>query len=488
MSQRKLNENLLILRLRPSTNKHACCHVLEWEYLHFMTWELFTSSLIKRKQFFLWWKYRNSTHPEATHRGRGFSIEANSPLFPLFFYVDLFCATRGRWHYVLLDSAVTYSHSFIVVIMNNTTEALCSNDYRHDPALRLSSFAWHCFGLLAVAFGVPGHVLQIILLFKKNNQKDAASLYFIAISICELVFLAGLFWLWCVNMSFTQVDPRHILSCGVFYSVVNGSTALSNIYLASMSMDRSIMILSPMSYRLRVTRSHVISRVIIIAILMIIFLTPHHFYFSYDQSSTVFYCEFSSHVDQRHIHLWAFIHAIVFVSIPSLIVCLSSFLLLYNRCQHKRLSQTTQSLSARRMEQRSILIVFISLAMFFTIVPGCMLQIVVVQNRLSSHDAHCSLRWKHYKILMNVFLTLSSINYASKFYIHLAISTTFRQSFLQLIGRRPVQTKKLSPLLQGTVLNTKKNLDHYNMVSNSRHDGEDNKAHQEPFGNTTDLW
>ena len=371
--------------------------------------------------------------------------------------------------------------------MNSTTEALCLNDYRHDPALRLSSFAWHCFGLLAVAFGVPGHILQIILLFKKNNQKDATSLYFIGISICELVFLAGLFWLWCVNMSFTHLDPRYVLSCGVFYSVVNGSTALSNIYLASLSMDRSVMILSPMSYRLRITRSHVISRLIIIAILMIIFLTPHHFYFSYNQSSTVFFCEFSPQVNQRHIRLWVFIHAIVFVSIPSLIVCLSSFLLLYNRCQHKRLSQTTQSLSARRMEQRSILIVFISLAMFFTIVPACMLQIFVVQNRLSSRDAHCSLRWKHYKILMNIFLILSSINYASKFYVNLAISTTFRQSFLQLIGRPPVQTTKLSPLLQENELKSKNNRDHYHMVNNSTRDGKDNKAHQEPFENTPDL-
>lgn len=371
--------------------------------------------------------------------------------------------------------------------MNSTMEALCSNDYRHDPALRLSSFTWHCFGLLAVVFGVPGHILQIILFSKKNNQKDATSLYFIAIAICELVFLAGLFWLWCVNMSFTQLDPRHVLSCGVFYSVVNGSSALSNIYLASLSMDRSVMILSPMSYRLRITRSHVISRVIIIGILMILFLTPHHFYFFYNQSSTVFFCEFSTSVDQRHIHLWAFIHAIVFVSIPSLIVCLSSFLLLYNRCQHKRLSQTTQSLSARRMEQRSILIVFISLAMFFTIVPACMLQIFAIHNRLSSHDAHCARRWKHYKILMNVFLILSSINYASKFYVNLAISTAYRQSFLQLIGRRPVQAKKLKPLLQKNELNAKNNLDHYSTINNSTRDGKDNTPHQEPFGNTPDF-
>ena len=261
-------------------------------------------------------------------------------------------------------------------MMNNTTEEICLHDYRHDQAIRASSIIWHSFGLLAFVFGIPGHILQIILLSKKNNHKEATSFYFFAIAFCELVFLASLFWLWCLTMSIISLDPREVVSCGVFYSVLNGSAALSNVYLASASIDRSFMILSPMSYRLRITRSHVISRLIIIALVMMLFLTPHHFYYSYNPKSTMFLCEFSSSVDRRQIRLWAFTHAIFFVSIPSLIVCLSSFLLLHNRCQHKRLNPTTQSLTARRIEQRSILFVFISLAMFFTIVPACMLKVV----------------------------------------------------------------------------------------------------------------
>jgi hypothetical protein len=229
------------------------------------------------------------------------------------------------------------------------------------------------------------------------------------------------------------MDPREIISCGIFYGIFIGSTALSNLYLASMSIDRSLMILCPGRYRLLVTRPYVISRIIFIGLLIILLLIPHHFYLYYDPKSTLFLCEFNSSVHHRRIRLWSLIHAVLFVSIPSLVVCISSFILLHNRCQHNRTYKKSLSLSARRMHRRSILIVMFSLTVFLCLLPTCILEIFIVHDRLFHHDMYCSIRWKIYKILLNCYLAFTSIYYSSKFYIHLAISVSFRKSFVQLI-------------------------------------------------------
>jgi len=201
-----------------------------------------------------------------------------------------------------------------------------------------------------------------------------------------------------------------------------------------MSVDRSIMILSPARYRLIVTRSHVIIRIILISIIVLILIIPHHFYFTYQPKVTLFICNFHLSANARRIRLWALIHAILFVSIPSLIVCISAFILLYNRCKHKRAHKNNLSPRARRMHRRSILIFFASLGIFLSLLPSCILEVFLAHDRLIHHDSHCSKRRKVYKILFNCSLTLASINYAIKFYLHLIISIPFRERFIQFIA------------------------------------------------------
>jgi hypothetical protein len=194
------------------------------------------------------------------------------------------------------------------------------------------------------------------------------------------------------------------------------------------------MILSPARYRLIVTRSHVIIRIILISIIVLILIIPHHFYLTYKPKVTLFICNFHLSANERQIRLWALIHAILFVSIPSLISCISAFILLYNRCKHKRAQKNNLSPIARRMHRRSIFIFFVSLGIFLTLLPSCILEVFLAHDRLIHHDSGCSKRWKVYKILFNCFLTLASINYAIKFYIHLITSTSFRERFIQFIA------------------------------------------------------
>jgi len=234
-------------------------------------------------------------------------------------------------------------------------------------------------------------------------------------------------------MSLIKIDPGQVLSCEIIHTILIGSTALSNLYVASMCIDRSIMILCPIRYRLIVTRSHVILRIILISIIILLLLIAHHFYSYYEPRGRPLICDFHLSVDDRQINLWSLIHAILFVSIPSLIVCISAFILLHNRCKHKRIYKKNLSESARRIHRRSIFIFIFTVGIFLSVLPLCILEILIMHDRFFYHNRYCSARWKTYKILLNCFLTLSPINYSTKFYIHLIMSTTARRSFIQFI-------------------------------------------------------
>ncbi|CAF4019055.1 unnamed protein product [Adineta steineri] len=214
---------------------------------------------------------------------------------------------------------------------NNTTLEMCVGNVTYDRLFHISNSIWHVVGFFGVLFGIPGHILQIIISLNKTSRKEPTSLYSIAISVVETVFLLGLFWLWCVNMSLIKTDPREVLSCGIFYNIIVGSGSLSHLYLASLSIDRSIIILDPTRYRLIVTRSHVILRIVLITFIITLLLIPHHFYFHYVPRVTIFLCDFNPSLYYRRIRIWTFIHAILLVGIPSLIVCICSAILLHNR-------------------------------------------------------------------------------------------------------------------------------------------------------------
>ncbi|CAF3107407.1 unnamed protein product [Rotaria sp. Silwood2] len=193
------------------------------------------------------------------------------------------------------------------------------------------------------------------------------------------------------------------------------------------------MILSPAHHRLLITRCHVLIRIFLIFIIVILFMIPHHFYFYYNKKTTIFICEFHTFIDHWKIRAWPFLHAILFVSLPSIITCISSVILIHNRCNQRKINKNKLSKNARRMKRNSILVLFISIATLFSILPTVILEAFIVHDRLFNHYIFCSIRWKIYRILLNWFLSLSALNYSSKFYIRLIISKIFRRDFIKLI-------------------------------------------------------
>jgi hypothetical protein len=180
-------------------------------------------------------------------------------------------------------------------------------------------------------------------------------------------------------------------------------------------------------------------------------MIPHQFYYYYDKNTTVFVCEFNTFIDQWRIHLWPFLHAILFVSVPSLITCISSIVLLQNRCKHRRITKNNISENARRIERNSIFVLFVSIVVLFSLLPSVILEIFIVHDRLFNHEIYCSSRLKTYKILLNWFLILAAGNYSSKFYIRVFISKIFRRDFIQLINcilprKEEVNEQQLVPL------------------------------------------
>lgn len=70
--------------------------------------------------------------------------------------------------------------------MNNTTTGF-------DNAIFISYTTWRVSVLICVLFGVPGHLFHILITLNPKNRKEATSLYFTAIAICELIYLFGLY-------------------------------------------------------------------------------------------------------------------------------------------------------------------------------------------------------------------------------------------------------------------------------------------------------
>jgi len=79
------------------------------------------------------------------------------------------------------------------MMKNYTVLEICADNLTYDKVLHISSIVWHVFGFIGIIIGIPGNILQIIISSNKTSLKDPTALYLIAIAICELVFLIGLY-------------------------------------------------------------------------------------------------------------------------------------------------------------------------------------------------------------------------------------------------------------------------------------------------------
>jgi hypothetical protein len=231
-------------------------------------------------------------------------------------------------------------------------------------------------------------------------------------------------------MSGIRFDPRLIFSCGILYAITVGPTIASNLLLASLSIDRSILVIYPTRYRILVTRSHVFKRIfLIISVVILVMIPPHFSFYREPNSYDKFLCELRSTVRRWEVNLWPLIHTIIFALVPSLITCVSCLILCHNRFKKRR-----ASFRYRRMQRLSLLLAIFSISGLVAILPVCILEVFIFNDRIIGPNIICSIKRIRYTILLNYFLSLMIMNYSFKFYIRLIISTPFRRDFIRLIS------------------------------------------------------
>ncbi|CAF0727262.1 unnamed protein product [Adineta steineri] len=317
----------------------------------------------------------------------------------------------------------------------NGTSTICFPDSNFAKALYITKIIWNFCGLFCVMIGLPGHVFQGIIMLNRINRKQATSFYFVAIAVYEFFYLIGVLWMRLVSMSFIRFDPRLVFSCGFFYTMISGPTIASNLLLASLTTDRSLMILYPTRYRLLMTRHHVFKRISLVTLIVVLIMIPPYFSLSYDPNlHNYFLCKLRPSFRRWETNLWPLIHTILFAFVPSLMTCISSIILLRDRFRHRRVHKRTLSIRSRRMQTLSLLIALFSLISLVSILPVGIVEVIIFNDHIVNQKSSCSMRRIRYKILLNCFLSFMSMNYSLKFYVRLIISTPFRRDFLRLIG------------------------------------------------------
>jgi hypothetical protein len=123
-----------------------------------------------------------------------------------------------------------------------------------------------------------------------------------------------------------------------------------------------------------------------------------------------------------------------FFFIPWLVACVSSTILLYNRCHHRRVHKRTLSVRTRRVQRLSLMLVLFSFSGLFVVLPVCILHILIVRNQIVNQNIKCSVQYARYRILFYWFLSLMTMNYSLKFYARLIVSSPFRRDFARIIG------------------------------------------------------
>jgi hypothetical protein len=93
------------------------------------------------------------------------------------------------------------------MMKNDTALEICADNLTYDQFLHISTIVWHVFGFIGIIIGIPGNILLIIILSNKTSLKEPTMLYFIAVAICELVFLIGLyeFYMFAQKASFETI-------------------------------------------------------------------------------------------------------------------------------------------------------------------------------------------------------------------------------------------------------------------------------------------
>ena len=252
-------------------------------------------------------------------------------------------------------------------------------------------------------------------------------------STLSIVSFSVMFWLWCADISIVRFDPRAVLCCGFFLALLNGTSALSNLFMAFMAMDRSSIVVCPRRCHLQITRFRVFTKIFFAFLLITILMTPNYFSFEYRFHSTRIFCEFHSPLDQDHFRLWSFACTIISGLIPAILLWTAAGVLMLNRYKLALNNRSSRNSMTMRIRRVSILIFIASTLLSSTIIATSIMNNMIIYEQLYP-ELNSSLSYQNKsKLLRNSFCSMTCILYSVKFYIQCIISEPCRKDFLSLI-------------------------------------------------------
>ncbi|UJR33475.1 hypothetical protein I4U23_020920 [Adineta vaga] len=321
--------------------------------------------------------------------------------------------------------------------MNNLTDSIIPMAIeicKYHPYYLLGETIWRIGALICVLLGIPGHIIVIAIMFNARNRRQPICLYFATMAIFEIIFLIIVFWLWCSSLSLIR-DPRDVLTCGTYYSLLIGSSHISTLLLTTASLDRVCIVVYPTRYSTFVSRTKGLVKIIFIIIIVSLLLIQFHFSFYFSHSYYI--CEYDSYAQLWHGKVWPLIRLSLLAFLPCLTICICSMVILRNR-YYRRPSTTSETTGSRHMRTASLLLVIYSIYYTLSIMPLNILQLF--HSYFFNHDItetsqiDC-LKFSQWKMLMKFCMLLMAINYSNKFLVHYLISIQFRRHVWNLCSK-----------------------------------------------------
>ncbi|CAF1537500.1 unnamed protein product, partial [Adineta steineri] len=256
------------------------------------------------------------------------------------------------------------------------------------------------------------------------------------------------FWLWCSSL-FLIRDPRDVLTCGTYYSLIIGSSNVSTLLLTAASIDRFVIVVYPSHYSTFVTRTKALIKILCIIIFVSLLIIQYHFSFYFSYSYHV--CEYYSYAQLWHGKIWPLIRVSLLAFIPCIVICVCSMVILRNRF-YRRPSTTSETTGTRHMRTASLLLVIYSIYYTLSVIPMNILQFFHSYflnddiNITETSKIDC-VKFAQWKMLMKFCLLLMAINYSNKFIVHYLISMQFRRDVWNLLSKCTCTSERIVNIL-----------------------------------------
>lgn len=307
--------------------------------------------------------------------------------------------------------------------MNNETSTICLVDTKGIDVL-----IWQIGAFIFPILGIPGHIITIIvMLCSQRRCSQATSLYFISISITEIIYLSFMFWDWLYAINLVS-DPRQILNCAFFYPFVSGMGLISLVLVVHLNLDRISIINKPQPSYFNSIYKRISIKILITYLIILFYIFHYYFSLYYDSKSFVIFgqsCRVYKYAHLWFYWIWPYIHLIARLTPCLILICCTIYIFL-NRYTNQK------TILHRQQQAFSLVLVLSSIYTFLAVIPISILQIF--NKYMWKYEMECfcldcrimngyAEQWK----LLNVICILWEASiYMIKFYIKIIFSLEFR--------------------------------------------------------------